>query len=182
MGRILSGKLNEKALNPVSDLARTYDQLGYRAESGPWRDVYLTAAYELRHGGPDKSFNASMAVELFQQTPVSNFLDAMSVRLNGPKADGKHLTINLVFTDLGESYILNVENAVLHYKKAPPDPAANATLNITHAMFLSMATNTVGIKDFIFSNDIEVDGSKLDLIRFFALLDRPDGKFNIVTP
>ncbi len=27
MGRILSGKVNEKALNPVSDLARTYDQL-----------------------------------------------------------------------------------------------------------------------------------------------------------
>ena len=32
-------------------LAATYDQLGYQAESGPWRDVYLTAAYELRHGG-----------------------------------------------------------------------------------------------------------------------------------
>ncbi len=27
MGRILSGKMNEKALNPVSDLARTYDKL-----------------------------------------------------------------------------------------------------------------------------------------------------------
>jgi hypothetical protein len=27
MGRILSGKVNERALNPVSDLARTYDQL-----------------------------------------------------------------------------------------------------------------------------------------------------------
>ena len=31
-------------------LAETYDQLGYRAESGPWRDVYLTAAHELRNG------------------------------------------------------------------------------------------------------------------------------------
>ena len=163
-------------------LARTYDQLGYRAESGPWRDVYLTAAYELRHGGPKRSFNASMAVELFQQTPVPNFLDAMSVCLNGPKADGKLITINLVFTDLGESYILNVENAVLHYKMAPPDPEANATLNITHAMFLRMATNTAGIKEFVFSDDIEVAGSKIDLIRFFTLLDRPDGTFNIVTP
>lgn len=33
-------------------LATTCDQLGYRAESGPWRDVYLTGAFELRHGGP----------------------------------------------------------------------------------------------------------------------------------
>ena len=31
-------------------LARAYDQLGYQAESGPWRDVYLTGAFELRHG------------------------------------------------------------------------------------------------------------------------------------
>ena len=31
-------------------LARIYDQLGYRAESGPWRDFYLTGAQELRHG------------------------------------------------------------------------------------------------------------------------------------
>ncbi len=29
-------------------LASTYDQLGYQAESGPWRDVYLSGAYELR--------------------------------------------------------------------------------------------------------------------------------------
>ncbi|HEY9120477.1 MAG TPA: alkyl sulfatase dimerization domain-containing protein [Marinobacter sp.] len=31
-------------------LANVYDQLGYQAESGPWRDFYLTGAYELRHG------------------------------------------------------------------------------------------------------------------------------------
>jgi len=121
-------------------------------------------------------------MELLQQTPISNFLDSMAVRLNGPKADGKNLTINLVFTDLNQSYVLHVENAVLHHKIAPPDPGANATLNITHKMFLNMAMNTAGIKDFVFSDDIEIEGSKIDLVRFFTLLDRPKGKFNIVTP
>jgi linear primary-alkylsulfatase len=163
-------------------LARAYDQLGYQAESGPWRDVYLTGAFELRHGGPEKSLDISNAMELLEQTPIPNFLDSMSVRLNGPKADGKKLTINLVFTDLGQSYVLRLENAVLHHKMAPPDAGANATLHITHRMFLNMATNTAGIKDFLFSDDIELSGSKIDLIRFFALLDRPKGKFNIVTP
>ena len=163
-------------------LAGTYDQLGYRAESGPWRDMYLTAAYELRHGGPEKGLDISNAMELLEQTPITNFLDAMAVRLNGPKADGKKLTFNLVFTDIGESYVLNVENAVLRHKMAQPDPEANATLNITHAMFLRMAANTAGIKDLVFSGDVEIEGSKLDLIRFFTLLDRPDGSFNIVTP
>jgi alkyl sulfatase BDS1-like metallo-beta-lactamase superfamily hydrolase len=45
-----------------------------------------------------------------------------------------------------------------------------------------MAMNTAGIKEFVFSDDIEIEGSKIDLVRFFTLLDRPDGKFNIVTP
>ena len=163
-------------------LAKTYDQLGFQAESGPWRDVYLTGAYELRHGGPEKGLDISNAMELLQQTPISKFLDSMAVRLNGPKADGKNLTINLVFTDLNQSYVLHLKNAVLHHKMEPPDPEANATLNITHKMFLNLAMNTAGIKEFVFSDDIEIGGSKIDLIRFFALLDKPQGKFNIVTP
>jgi alkyl sulfatase BDS1-like metallo-beta-lactamase superfamily hydrolase len=163
-------------------LARTYDQLGFQAESGPWRDMYLTGAFELRHGGPDTGLDISNAMELLEQTPITKFLDSMAVRLNGPEADGKNLRINLVFTDIGESYVLQVENAVLHHKIAPPDPQADATLNITHQMFLRLALNTAGIKDFLFSDDIEVEGSKIDLARFFALLDRPDGSFNIVTP
>ena len=42
-------------------LARCYDQLGYRAESGPWRDVYLSGAYELRHGEPTRDGAGSPA-------------------------------------------------------------------------------------------------------------------------
>ena len=33
-------------------LADTYEQMGYQAESGPWRSVYLQGAYELRNGVP----------------------------------------------------------------------------------------------------------------------------------
>lgn len=163
-------------------LSRTYDQLGYQAESGPWRDVYLTGAYELRHGSPEKGLDISNAMELLEQTPISKFLTSMAVRLNGPKADGKNLMINLVFTDLNQSYVLRLENAVLHHKMAPPDPEANATLYITHQIFLNMAMNTAGIKEFVFPDDVKIAGSKIDLIRFFTLLDRPKGRFNIVTP
>ena len=33
-------------------LADTYEQMGYQAESGPWRSVYLQGAFELRNGVP----------------------------------------------------------------------------------------------------------------------------------
>jgi len=163
-------------------LARTYDQLGYQAESGVWRDVYLTAAYELRHGKPKTGLVASGAWDMLKQIPISRFLDAMAASLNGPKADGKELIINVVFTDIHESYVLNLENAVLHHRKSKPDPAANATVKLTHDLYLGMAIGKVGIKDLLLSDDIEFQGSKLDLIRFFSLMEIPKGAFNIVTP
>ena len=163
-------------------LAKTYDQLGYQSESGPWRDVYLTGAYELRHGKPEKSIELSNAIDMLKQTPISNFLDAMAVRLNGPKADGKEISINIIFTDLNQSYVLNLENSVLHHRRTTPDPKANATVKLTHDLYLNLAIGKLGIKDLLTSNDIQYSGSKLDLIHFFALFDKPKATFNIVTP
>ncbi|EBK2343734.1 MBL fold metallo-hydrolase, partial [Salmonella enterica subsp. enterica serovar Enteritidis] len=62
-------------------LARSYDQLGYQAESGPWRDVYLTGALELRQGTSNTSVNLAATKDLLLQTPVSNFFDTLAVRL-----------------------------------------------------------------------------------------------------
>jgi len=87
-------------------LARAYDQLGYQAESGPWRDVYLTGAFELRHGAPDKGVDLASAMGMIRHAPVERFLDAMAARLNAPKAEGKEMIVNLVFTDLGATYVL----------------------------------------------------------------------------
>jgi alkyl sulfatase BDS1-like metallo-beta-lactamase superfamily hydrolase len=163
-------------------LARTYDQLGYQSESGPWRNVYLTAAYELRHGTPKKGLNLADAFALLKQTPLSLFFDSMAVRLKGPKADGKHMVVNVVFTDIHETYVLTLENAVLHHRKTEPDPEANATVKLTHDLFLRMAVGLAGIKDTIFSDDLDVSGSRIDLVRFLLLFEKPDGNFNIITP
>jgi len=106
----------------------------------------------------------------------------MAVRLNGPKADGKELTINFVFTDLKESYVIHIENAVLHYTKKNMDPDADATLKLTHDMYLDLALNIASVKEVLFSDDIQFKGSKLKLLQFFRLLDKPDTNFNIVLP
>jgi len=163
-------------------LARAYEQLGYQSESGPWRDVYLSGALELRHGGPKHPTDMASAMQLLEKTPMPLLLDAMAARLNGPKAEGKHLKINIQFTDLGENYVLTLENAVMHYKQADPDTDANATVKLTAKFYLQMAIGETGIKELFTSDDIHYEGSKLDLIRFFNLFDKPTGIFNIVTP
>ncbi len=95
-------------------LARVYDQLGYQAESAPWRDFYLTGAYELRHGSPEEGIKPAMMREVLLNTPVSLFFDSMAVRLNAGDAEGESPTIKISFTDLQEIYLLSLKHSVLH--------------------------------------------------------------------
>ena len=163
-------------------LADTFDQLGYQGESGPWRDVYLSGAYELRHGAPDSGISLANALDLLRQMPVSNLFDAMAVRLNGPDADGKSFTINFVFSDIDESYVIEVENSVLRHYARSPDPDADATLNVTHELYLRLMTNQTNMATALLTDEMSVDGSKVDLMGFFSLFDTPDGLFNIIEP
>ena len=168
--------------NAINLLARTYDQMGYMAEAATWRNSYLTAAAELRNGPPKKGIDPSYAIDMIRQTPVELFLDAMAACLNGPDAEDMNLKINLVFSDTKESFVLWIENAVLHHKKAPPAANANATLTLTKEIFIKMIIGTAGVKDTLMSDDLKITGSKIDLIRFFRLIEKAPGTFAIVTP
>ncbi len=115
-------------------------------------------------------------------TPVSYFFGSMAVRLNGPDAEGKQMVINITFTDLNESYVLTLENSVLHHRKTAPDPKADATMRVTHDLFIAMVAGKAGIKDTLFSDDLEIDGSRMVLVRFLMLFHKPRANFPIVTP
>ena len=100
----------------------------------------------------------------------------------GAAADGASLVFNVEFTDLGETHVLQLENAVLHHRAGSPAPQANATLRITHALFIRLLTRTAGVREILQSDDVALEGSELDFLRFLRLLDPPDAVFPIVTP
>ena len=86
-----------------------------------------------------------------------------------------------MFSDLKESYVLQIENAVLHFHKAAPDKDANATLTLTKAFFLQMMAGQAGAKDLLLSDQTKIEGSKIDLGRFFSMIEKAPGTFPIVT-
>ncbi|HEY6514048.1 MAG TPA: alkyl sulfatase dimerization domain-containing protein [Burkholderiaceae bacterium] len=173
------GQPDHKAAKEL--LARTYDQMGYMAEASTWRNSYLTAAAELRNGPPKRGVNRASFVDMLAQTPVERFLEAMAAGLDGPAAEGKDLKINLVFSDSKESFVLWIENSVLHHRKAAPVAGANATLTLTRPIFVKMMAGTAGVTDTLLSDDLQVEGSKIDLGRFLSLIDKAPGTFAIVT-
>jgi alkyl sulfatase BDS1-like metallo-beta-lactamase superfamily hydrolase len=147
----------------------------------PWRNVYLTGASELRHGAPAEGLSPTLLLDMLQHTPIERFLGRMAASIDDPKADGRDLRINLRFSDLGENHVLTLENAVLHHRKAPLDPKANATLTLTKPFFLQMMTGRAGAKDLLLSEQTRIDGSTIDLGRFFTLIENAPGNFPIVT-
>jgi alkyl sulfatase BDS1-like metallo-beta-lactamase superfamily hydrolase len=163
-------------------LARVYEQLGYQAESAPWRDVYLTGALELRSGVQGTAADPRRALGLLRSTPVERFLDSMTVRIDGPAADGKRFKFNFVFTDVGETHVLELGNGVLHHRQAEPAADADATVRLTRDLLLRLGIGDAGLKELVMSDELQVDGSRLKLLSFLSLLDKPDGRFAIVTP
>ncbi len=163
-------------------LARTYEQLGYQAESSTWRNSYLVGAAELREGAPRQGIVAGHMLELLAQTPIERFLDALAASLDGPAAEGKNYRINLMLSDTKESFVLWIENAVLHWHKVAPAADANATLTLTKGLFIRMMAGTAGVKETLLGDELTVRGSKVDLVRFFLLIDKSPGTFAIVTP
>jgi alkyl sulfatase BDS1-like metallo-beta-lactamase superfamily hydrolase len=171
------GNAEAKAL-----LADAYDQLGYQAESGPWRDFYLTGARELREGMLPLPFEATGSSDIVGAMPTDLFFDALAVRLNGPDAEGEAVTLNFVFTDIGETHVVWLENAVLHHRQGEEDPEADATLRLTREVWNRIITRETTLRRELLGGAIDVDGSRLALIGFFSLLDQFDPEFPIVTP
>ncbi|MEP6391216.1 MAG: alkyl sulfatase dimerization domain-containing protein [Halioglobus sp.] len=163
-------------------LARTYEQLGYQAESGPWRDAYLTGAYELRNGPPEHGTDMSDAAGLIREIPTALFFQAMAVSLNGERADGEDYVINIVMSDTQEQFVLSIENAVLHARAKPAQENADAGITLTRELFLNLVTGQANIQELLFSDELSLSGSKLALVGFFSLFDQADPVFNVVTP
>jgi len=163
-------------------LARTFEQLGWSAESAIWRNFYLSGAVELRDGPPANGRSLESVQDMLQHAPVERFLERMAAAIDGGEAENCRLRLNFVFSDTGESYVLWIENAVLHFRRAPPDAAADATLTLTKPLFIRLMIGRAGARDLLLSDEATIEGSRIALGRFLLLIEKAPGKFPIVTP
>jgi alkyl sulfatase BDS1-like metallo-beta-lactamase superfamily hydrolase len=162
-------------------LADAYEQMGYQAESGPWRSVYLQGAFELRNGTPSAGGAATASADVIKAMPPEMTFDYFAVRLNGPRAAGRKITLNVNFTDLKRPYALKVENGVLnHARRAAPD--ADATVTLTKATLDRIQLGETSVEQAIASGDLKVEGKREAFVEFVGLLDKFPFWFNIVTP
>ncbi|MEX2326493.1 MAG: alkyl sulfatase dimerization domain-containing protein, partial [Pseudomonadales bacterium] len=161
-------------------LADTLEQLGYQSESGPWRNFFLCGALELRHGLPEGS-NFVASESMARSIPIENLFMTLAVRLNGSRADGIVLNINLDLKDEGHVW-LNIENAVLHAFMGKQHEAPAATMKLSSLDFKRMMMGLTSAADLMAQGTLEIDGDAGALITLTELFDQFERRFPIVTP
>ena len=157
--------------------ADALEQLGYQAESGPWRNAYLTAALELRMGGQEGG-GATTSGDIQRNMGVPLMLDYLGIRLDSAAAQDVNGKINLVVTDLEEQYVLTLRSGVLLYQQGVQDPEAGATWQMPKAaLFALLQGNAGGVRQMA---QIQGDQSLLDqLCQHVTIFN---GFFNIIEP
>ncbi len=163
-------------------IADAEEQMGYQSECGPWRNFYLTGAKELREGVMKLPAPNTVSPDTVRSMSYDLFFDYLAMRLNGPKAAEKKITLNLVFPDTKDEYVLTLENAALNHTRGQQSKAADATIEIPRKVLNDIVLGDTTLDKEIGSGKVTVRGNKESLSELMALLDKFDFWFNIVTP
>ena len=158
--------------------ADAMEQLGYQAESGPWRNAYLSGAYELRNGlASDKDTPNITTDTLAAMTPELLF-EYMGICIDSNKTQGKNIKINFHFTDLDAKYAIYLYNGVLLYFKDDQLPNADATVTCPKmAAFLIVSNSTD-----MFDAAMKIEGNKESVKELASYMQSFGWFFNIIEP
>lgn len=170
---------NKEARNLEAD---ALEQLGYQAESGPWRNFYLSGAQELRNGVKKSTAPNTASPDTIRAMSTDLFFDYLGVKLNGEKAANSILVLNFVFPDINERYVVELNNSSLHHIKGYQSDKADATITLNRETLDQIILKQKTIANAATNNELKIDGNKDSLVQLLSLIDNFDFWFHIVTP
>lgn len=152
-------------------LADSFEQMGYAAECGTWRNAYLVGAYELRHELPKPPSRTPVNPSVIAAMATNQILDLMAVRLDGERAANKKWVIEWAFKDTNEIFWLNLDNAALTYtsraRTVVPDLRLKLDRSVMNRIILGETTYPVEI-----ANGIVTAEGRIEIL--YDLLDMQD--------
>ncbi len=161
--------------------ADALEQMGYQAESGPWRNFYLTGAQELRHGLTRPPVERR-GVEGVRAIPPDLVLDYLAIRLNAAKAGDARLVFNALFPASGETFLVTLENGVLNHRAGAAKQDADATLTFKGDGLTALACGMMTTEQATANGSLKIEGDQTALSRLFSLLDKFSPYFPLLTP
>jgi len=170
---------NQKARDLAAD---AMEQLGYQAESGTWRNVYLTGAMELREGVRKIDTPLLKSPDTVKALSLDLLFDYLATRLNGPKANNRKIVLKFEFIDIKQIYTVTVANSVLNYSAGTQPKGYDANLILSRPVLDDIVLNKATLEQKIEAGEVKVSGNKKKVDELFSLLDKFEFWFNIVEP
>ncbi|WP_207951918.1 alkyl/aryl-sulfatase [Pseudomaricurvus alcaniphilus] len=162
--------------------ANAFEQLGYQAENAGWRNAYLVAASELRHGMPSVINAVQMGADLPAAVDTELMLDYLGVRLNAERARGHAITINLQLPDRGEQFVLALKHSHLNNLRNARADDADLSLTLDRAALDQLLLGADSLTDLLASGAATASGNPEVFNQLLAMLDNFDYWFEIVRP
>lgn len=164
-------------------LVNALTQLGYRAESGPGRNFYLTGAKELRDGVVVLPTPTSASPDVTAAMPTSLILDYLAICLRHEDAADLVGTTLLRLTYIEERYLIELSNGVRHHRAVSTEAevSADATLTTTRGRLNEVLTLDDPTAAFQ-GEEVTISGDPSSLLAVVHMLDDFPFWFDIVTP
>jgi alkyl sulfatase BDS1-like metallo-beta-lactamase superfamily hydrolase len=170
---------NTQAKNLQAD---TLEQLGYQAENAGWRNSYLAAAFELRHGIPKTAKATKGGPDMIKAMNSELIFDYLGVRLNSDKALAHQFKINVVLPDRNEKFLLELKNAHLNNIENVQDKKADLTVTINRKDLNFLLLKQVSFQQLVESGKVQLDGNGQVFGQLLMMMDEFPFWFNVVTP
>jgi alkyl sulfatase BDS1-like metallo-beta-lactamase superfamily hydrolase len=158
--------------------ADALEQLGYQAESGPWRSAYLMGAWELREGNQAAKEGTTKGREAMLMSMTADMmLDYIDIMTDSLAAQNDPFTLQLNIADTGETFrILRRDGILLVY---PGDTADQCDCTLTCAKQQLMALMN-GRSDIV--QQMKAEGDETVPVRLVKYMSPLNRNFNIIEP
>jgi len=163
-------------------LASAYDQMGYQAESGAWRNYYLAAAASLRGNAVDAATGNGQSRSFVSAIPTAVFFDALATRFDAAKGSAVKGTFQFVLPDSRETVAVVVGGGVEFPRYGVTEAAPTATVTIDRKILDEAMMGRAQFPALIQSGAIRIDGDRMAFLSWFALHPPADPRFNVVVP
>ena len=169
--------------DPANQAARdlcadALEQLGYQAESGPWRSAYLMGAWELREGNQaDKEGTVKGRELMFKEITVDMMLDYIDIMNDAQASQTDDFSMNMNVADTGERFRLVRRDGILLVYLGQNEKAVDCTLTCARLQLLAlMMGNTEPLQNAKIEGDETVP---LRMVKYMSPITR---NFNIIEP
>ncbi|MCH1940663.1 alkyl/aryl-sulfatase [Holdemania massiliensis] len=157
--------------------ADAMEQMGYQAESGPWRNCYLNGADELRHG-VRSGRQAKNSGDLARCMDSRMMLDYWGILIDGQRAENLDIKLNLMITDTQQRYCVHLIHGALLVYPDIHESDADATLTMPRLGLAALLTRPATLQD----KGIQIDGDAECLTRIMEVMVDFDRRFAIIEP